>query len=68
VNQECDSGVKNQLLERGCTINDKIAECSTEYYYTATDEWHACIDRFVTDWEVNGLITSQEAEAIMACP
>lgn len=62
---DCDTGVTNGLLEGGCTISDKIAECAAGA--TNHGEFVNCVD-LLTDELINkGYITGREKGRIQRC-
>jgi hypothetical protein len=62
---DCDSGIENEFLGDGCTMNDLIAQCGD----TATRHWGFvfCVGRLAKVWQREELIAWRERWPIMRC-
>jgi hypothetical protein len=61
----CDSGVSNTVLPGGLTISDLVADCAEEA--TNHGQFVSCIAHVTNDLKKNGIITSQEKNALQGC-
>jgi len=61
----CDSKVKNQLLNDGCTISDLIAECADGAKNHG--RFVSCVAHLTNDWKKDGLISGKDKGAIQSC-
>ena len=61
----CDTGVQNELLGDGCSINDLIGECADNA--TNHGNFVSCVSKLTNDLKKSGIITGQEKGAIQSC-
>ncbi|MEW5804222.1 MAG: MopE-related protein [bacterium] len=61
----CDSGVSNQLLEGGCSMNDLISECAQGAQNHG--QFVSCVSQLTNDWKERSLISGQDKGAIQKC-
>lgn len=61
----CDSGVRNLLLEDGCTISDLIAVCAANA--SNHGQFVSCVAHLTNDLKKDGLISGKEKAAIQRC-
>lgn len=65
VLEECNTGVRNQLLDDGCTMSDLLSEC------VAAGGNHgqqtSCIVRLANRWRLQGLISGKDIGRIAGC-
>lgn len=61
----CDSGVANQTLDSGCTMNDGIFEC--EMGSVNHGAFVSCVALKVNAWNDAGLIQGSDNGAILTC-
>ena len=61
----CDSGVGNQLLNDGCTMNDQIAACSEGARNHGA--FIRCVTELTTAWVRDKIITSRDKGPIQRC-
>jgi len=62
---DCDSRVKNQLFNDGCTMSDLIVECSDNVKNHG--KFVSCVSHLTNDWKKERLITGREKGAIQRC-
>lgn len=65
VINDCDTGVKNDLFDYGCSMLDLIAGCEDETENHG--QFVRCVGRLAREWRQNGLITNQERASIIRC-
>jgi len=61
----CGSEVSNTLLPTGCTISDKIAECT--FGAKNHGEFVSCVSHPTNDLKKDGTIAGQQKGAIQTC-
>jgi hypothetical protein len=63
--EDCDSGVKNSLMNEGCTMSDLIAMCpdGAENH----GDFVSCVTHLSNAWVGDGIIHGKENGAIQAC-
>lgn len=57
-----DSGVANQDLGDGSTMNDRVAECAATA--TTDDEYKGCTNRLINGWKKSSLISKRDRKAL----
>jgi hypothetical protein len=62
---DCDTGIENEVLGGGCTMNELIAQCAD----TTKRHWGfvLCLNRLTATWRREGLISWRERWPIMRC-
>ncbi|MCH7839135.1 MAG: hypothetical protein IID38_02720 [Planctomycetes bacterium] len=65
VLEECPTGVPNELLDDGCTMNDVLTECSVGAHNHG--EWTACVARHANVWRRQGLLSGKDIGRITHC-
>ena len=65
VVEECPTGVTNELLDDGCTMNDVLSECSLGAH--SHGESIACVARQANDWRRQGLLSGKDVGRIAHC-
>jgi len=58
----CDSGVPNNLLKDGCTINDRLSLCSSERGQTI-----GCVSRITETLIKSGALSNEEKQKVDQC-
>ena len=61
----CDTGVENQLLNNGCTISDRIAECAAGARNHG--QFVSCVSDRTNELKHDGYITGKDKGAIQRC-
>ena len=61
----CDSTVPNAALPSGCTIVDRLHQCSRTSHRKSWD--NACVESLLHELRRDGYLTAQEAAAIQRC-
>jgi hypothetical protein len=61
----CDTGVRDQLLDDGSLISEKIAECAAGAHNHG--QFASCVARLTNDLKRADIITGQEKGAIESC-
>ena len=61
----CNTGVKNQLFDGGCTISDRIAECAKGARNHG--KFVSCVADLTNRLRSEGIITGKEKGAIQSC-
>lgn len=61
----CDTGVKNQIVDHGCTVMDLIAEC--EDGAKNHGQFVRCVNRLMRKLMQEGIITRKEHAIIIKC-
>lgn len=62
---DCDSGVANHVLDDGCTMMDRIAEC--EAAARNHGAFVTCVSDWVKQWSDEGVIDANEKGDIVHC-
>jgi len=62
---DCDSGVRNLMLEDGSTMNDMINACANGVKNHGA--FVSCVAKLTNTWEKMELITEEQKEAIQSC-
>ncbi len=65
VVEECPTGVPNELLDDGCTMNDVLSECSVGAH--SHGELTACVARHANEWRRQGLLSGKDVGRIVRC-
>ena len=65
VIDNCDSGVANEILSEGCTINDRVAECAE--LAKNHGNFVSCVSNLTNDLKKKGIISGKEKGAIQSC-
>ena len=64
VVDECNTGVDNTLSDNGCTISDKVKECSAAATH---GEFVSCVAHLTNDLKKDRIISEEGKEAIQEC-
>ncbi|MCH9002368.1 MAG: hypothetical protein IIC02_07320, partial [Planctomycetes bacterium] len=62
---KCPTGVPNELLDDGCTMNDVLTECSLGAH--SHGELTACVARQANEWRRQGLLSGKDVGRIAHC-
>ena len=62
---DCDSGIANQPLDGGGTMNDLIANCAADAANHGA--FVSCVSHLTNTWKKEGLIDGQDKGAIQRC-
>jgi hypothetical protein len=63
----CDTGVANQVLENGCTMQDRINGCVSRGFNGWASLQRPCLSLLLNSWIIRGLITQDEKQMIQNC-
>ena len=63
--EECPTGVPNQLLDDGCTMNDVLSECSVGA--RSHGKLTACVARHANEWRRQGFLSGKDVGRIARC-
>jgi hypothetical protein len=61
----CDSGVRNPVFPRGCTIADLVADCAEGARNHG--QFVSCVSHMTDGLQQAGTITGQQKDAIQSC-
>ena len=63
--EECATGVPNELLDDGCTMNDVLNECTVGAH--SHGKLTACVARHTNEWRRQGLLSGKDVGRIVRC-
>ncbi|MCH7994382.1 MAG: hypothetical protein IIB57_08055 [Planctomycetes bacterium] len=63
--EQCPTGVTNELLDDGCTMNDVLSECSAGA--RGHGKSTACVARHANQWRRQGLLSGKDVGRIAHC-